>query len=73
MEDGGTGACPSNAPSAKITSDLLEAYLKCPTICWLLAIARTDTGHPYSEWVKSQSEFFRAAEPERLLAGTPEG
>lgn len=57
----------------RITPDLFEAYLKCPTKCWLRATDEPDIGHPYSEWVKSQNESFRATETERLIAETPEG
>ena len=74
MENGGAGACSLTASSAaKITSDLFEAYLKCPTKCWLRATGEPETGNLYSEWVKSQSESFRVTGTERLLAETPAG
>lgn len=72
MEDGSTGARPSNTSSVRITSDVFEAYLKCPTKCWLRATDEPDSGYPYSEWVKTQNKFFRATETERLLAERPE-
>jgi hypothetical protein len=36
----------------KITSDLFQAYLKCPTKCWLRATGELGTGNSYSEWVQ---------------------
>src|SRR6516225_7013530 len=40
----------------KITSDVFEAYLKCPTKCWLRATGETSAGNTYSEWVKAQND-----------------
>ncbi len=57
----------STAPS------LFEAFLKCPTKCWLRATNETPSGNAYAEWVQSQNESFRATETERLLAETPSG
>ncbi len=55
----------------KITSFLFDAFLKCPTKCWLRANNETSSGNPYAEWVQSQNESFRAAQTERLLAEIP--
>jgi predicted RecB family nuclease len=57
----------------KITSDLFEAYLQCPMKCWLRATGEPGTAHPYSAWVKSRKEYFRASEIDRLLAEAPDG
>src|SRR6266851_3443835 len=57
----------------KITSDVFDAYLKCPTKCWLRATGEPANGNTYAEWVEAQSESFRATETERLLAEFAEG
>jgi hypothetical protein len=33
-----------------ITADLIEAYLKCPTKCFLLSRDEVETGNAYAEW-----------------------
>jgi predicted RecB family nuclease len=57
----------------KITSGLFETYLKCPMKCWLRATGEPGTGHPYSEWVKSQEKSFRVTETDRLCAESLDG
>jgi CRISPR/Cas system-associated exonuclease Cas4 (RecB family) len=57
----------------RICSDLFNAFLKCPTRCWLWAAAEPASGNAYAEWVKSQNASYRAAEIERLLSETPKG
>jgi predicted RecB family nuclease len=56
-----------------ITPSLFEAFLKCPTKCWLRATSETPSGNTYAEWVQSQNASFRATETERLFAETPFG
>ena len=51
----------------RITSHLFEAFLKCPTKCWLRASGESASGNTYAEWVQTQNESYRAAETERLL------
>ena len=51
----------------KITSDVFDAYLKCPTKCWLQAAAEPPAGSTYAEWVKAQSHSYRMTETERLF------
>jgi hypothetical protein len=55
----------------KITPDVFEAYLKCPTKCWLRAIGKTSAGNTYSEWVKAQNGSYRMNETRRLVAQSP--
>jgi predicted RecB family nuclease len=55
----------------KITPDVFEAYLKCPTKCWLRSTRETSAGNTYSEWVKTQKDSYRTTGTERLLAGFP--
>jgi len=55
----------------KITPDVFEAYLKCPTKCWLRSTGEPSAGNTYSEWVKTQNDSYRVSETRRLLAGSP--
>jgi hypothetical protein len=41
-----------------ISSELFEAYLKCPTKCYLKARGETGSGNDYDEWLKNQNETF---------------
>ena len=43
-----------------ITTDLVEAFLKCPTKCFLRARAEVATGNSYADWVRTKSEVFRS-------------
>jgi hypothetical protein len=52
----------------KITPDLFEAYVKCPTKCWLRAINEPSVGGPYPEWVKAQNDSYRVNGTRRLVA-----
>jgi CRISPR/Cas system-associated exonuclease Cas4 (RecB family) len=57
----------------KITSSHFEAFLKCPTKCWLRFSCEPPAGNPYAEWVQSRrrrkrpSAFFIS--PSSLLEG----
>jgi len=52
----------------KITPDVFEAYLKCPTKCWLSATDEPSTGASYSEWLKTQNDSYRLIGTRRLVA-----
>jgi hypothetical protein len=52
----------------KITPGLFEAYLKCPTKCWLRATGERSAGNTYSEWVKAQNDSYRLTGTSRLVA-----
>ena len=52
----------------KITPDVFEASLKCPTKCWLRATGEPSAGNGYAEWVKAQNDSYRTTETERLIA-----
>jgi hypothetical protein len=58
-------------PRMKITSDVFEAYLKCPTKCWLRSTGEPSAGGTYPEWVKAQNDSYRTTGTERLLAESP--
>jgi predicted RecB family nuclease len=50
-----------------ITDQLFEAYLQCPTKCFLRARGEPPTGNVYSDWVRGQSELYRSVAARRLL------
>src|SRR2546422_685865 len=50
-----------------ITDQLFEAFLQCPTKCFLRAQGEPPTGNVYSDWVQGQSESYRSAGATRLL------
>ena len=52
-----------------ITTDLVEAFLKCPTKCFLRAHAEVETGNAYADWVRTESDVFRSEGIKRLVAG----
>jgi predicted RecB family nuclease len=55
----------------KITSDLFQAFLKCPTKCWLRAAGEPGSGNTYAEWVKSQTASYVATQTACLLSESP--
>ena len=57
----------------KITSDLFQANLKCPTKCWLRAMGESSSGNTYAEWVNTQNESYRVTRTERLVAESLNG
>jgi hypothetical protein len=52
----------------KLTPPLLEAFLKCPTKCFLLAHDEIPTGNSFADWVRGQREAYRGAGTGRLKA-----
>jgi predicted RecB family nuclease len=42
-----------------ITSYLFEAYLKCPTKCFLRSHGEAGAGNAYADWVRSQTDSYR--------------
>jgi predicted RecB family nuclease len=53
----------------KINPELFEAYLKCPTKCFLLALGETATGNTYANWVRTQIAAYRSEASRRLTEG----
>jgi predicted RecB family nuclease len=49
-----------------ITSDLVEAFLKCPTKCFLRSLGETGVGNTYAEWVCAQSTAYQREGTTRL-------
>jgi predicted RecB family nuclease len=56
-----------------IGSPLFEAFLECPTKCWLRSYAEPNAGNAYAEWARAQSDAYYEAGRDRLLAMRPEG
>ncbi|HEX7569478.1 MAG TPA: TM0106 family RecB-like putative nuclease, partial [Verrucomicrobiae bacterium] len=56
-----------------ITPSLFEAFLKCPTKCWLRFANEPPSGNPYAEWVQGETESYRAAVAKQFTANMPEG
>ena len=55
-------------PKMRIDSDLLDAYLKCPTKCWLRATAEPLSCGSYAEWAKTQNDSYRVIATQWLVA-----
>ncbi len=53
-----------------ITSHLLEAYLKCPTKCWLRSAGEQITDSTCTQCTQAQNESYGAVEIRRLLSRT---
>ncbi len=57
----------------RITPRVFEAFLHCPTKCWLRAAGEVTAGNAYAEWVASRNDSYRAEGLERLLADRRDG
>jgi predicted RecB family nuclease len=55
----------------QITAAFFEAFLKCPTKCWLWSQGETDAGNEYATWVKAQNEAYRIEAARRFIADVP--
>jgi len=49
-----------------ITSTLFEAYIKCPTKCFLKSLGEAGTGNAYAEWLRVHQESYRVQGRKRL-------
>ena len=56
-----------------VTSILFEAYLKCPTKCFLKSWGETDGRNAYANWIQTESENYRNEGRERLMDTLPSG
>src|SRR3989441_13000913 len=54
-----------------ITPSVFEAFLKCPTKCWLRFRGEPPTGNTYAEWVQAEHESYRDAVAKGLIASAP--
>src|SRR5260221_12508037 len=55
----------------KITADLFNAYLDCPTKSWLRGRGETSSGNLYSHWAASQEQVYRRKAIKHLLGVIP--
>jgi predicted RecB family nuclease len=60
------------APRMIISSSLFEAYLECPTKCWLRSRRERSTGNAYAEWARLQNETHFENGLKQLLETFPE-
>jgi hypothetical protein len=54
-----------------VSSHLFEAFLECPTKCWLRSRAEPTAGNAYAEWVQTQNRAYCELELKRLVAMHP--
>jgi hypothetical protein len=52
-----------------INADVFDAYLKCPTKCFLRAYGEAGAGNVYADWVRTETEGYRQAGIKRLTEG----
>ena len=52
-----------------ITDDLVEAFLKCPTKCFLRSRGEAGTGNAYAAWARTKNDVFRIEGTKRLEPG----
>jgi predicted RecB family nuclease len=57
----------------KLSSWLFEAYLRCPTKCYLRSIGQAGSGNAYAEWVGEQNDAYRKEGVQRLVAAAGDG
>ena len=53
----------------KNTASLVEAYLKCPTKCYLQSHGESGPSNTLAEWLRVQSESYRSKGVRRLITG----
>jgi predicted RecB family nuclease len=58
---------PGGSKIMKITSNLFDAFLKCPTKCYLRSTGQTGAGNAYAEWVREQNDGYRKEAVQRLV------
>jgi predicted RecB family nuclease len=51
----------------RVTTEIIEAYLNCPTKCFLRAHSEVGTGNAYADWVRTETEGYRNASIKRLM------
>ena len=59
----------SSVMSITINAHLFEAFLKCPTKCYLRSLDETGTENAYADWVRTQNESYRSEGIKRLMEG----
>ncbi len=59
---------PRGLVNMTITVDLVEAFLKCRTKCFLRSGGEAGTGNAYAAWVRTKNDVFRIEGTKRLVA-----
>src|SRR6266851_4990927 len=54
-----SGIVPEPQEQKPVTSQLIEAYLACPTKCFLQSIGQASTGNAFATWNHTRSESYR--------------
>ncbi len=57
----------------KLTSALFDAYLQCPTKCYLHSTGQAGTGNAYAEWLREQNNAYRNEAVQTLMTALQEG
>jgi predicted RecB family nuclease len=52
----------------KITTSLVEAYLKCPFKCFLLSAGEKGTANSYDQWMRTENESYRKERTEHMVS-----
>src|SRR3989442_945645 len=55
-----------------VTYRLFEAYLKCPTKCFLRSADETAPENSYAEWIRLEHESYRSEGIKHLMSGVPQ-
>jgi hypothetical protein len=66
-----SGILPQPQEQKPVTSQLFEAYLACPTKCFLRSIGEVSTGNAFATWNQTRSESYRLDGAKRLTADHP--
>lgn len=61
--------CNSEVVMTAITPQLFEAYLKCPTKCFLRSLGETGSGNPYADWICTLNSLYTREGIKRLREG----
>jgi predicted RecB family nuclease len=56
-----------------ITADIVEAFLKCPTKCYLRSLGEVGTENAYANWARAQNESYHNDGIKRLTAEAAPG
>jgi predicted RecB family nuclease len=63
---------PQRQEKKAITSELFEAYIACPTKCFLRFTGEVVTGNTFAAWNDTRSESYRVDGTRRLMAEYPD-
>jgi predicted RecB family nuclease len=53
--------------SMNVTSALFEAFLKCPTKCYLRSTGQAGGENAYAEWVRAQNDAYQSKTAKRVI------